>query len=623
MEGTLESALAGADGMVSHYHDFLEMRGSDDSPSTQTSSVPARPAQAAPSAWPRCLLLVAAVALVHRGALDAGFVFDDLVHIVERERDIAAPEASAAWLLGTQRPIVKLSLAANHAWGGVEPWGYHLVNLAVHAAVAVLVYLVVRRGADLLRTRGAIGADAARADLVAFGAAALWALHPITTAASTYVIQRAESLAALFTLLAALLLMRAAASGHAWMKAACVGSTLLAMLSKPTAAGAPIALLALDAFVVAGSLRVALGRRWMLHAANLALIAVPLSLGIGEGVFGGDGRLAGYGAGVLDATPLSYAASQVRAVGLYVAMCVDPSRMSIDHGAESLAPPLMPILGVATLAALAVAAVVGWRRGAWWTVVPVAFVALLAPTTSIVPLADPAADQRMYLPLAVLAIACAAALVGWPRRTGVLAACVAAMLAAIALESSATRARIALHRDPVLLWDEVVERRPAHARGFVNRASLLVARGEFDLAAPDIARAEEIQPGNPDVMFLRAVLDMRAERADDALARLDVVANSTVADARVYALRGDAMRALGRHADAAQAYRNAAKRAPSEARYLVLAGRAALDAGDFAGAEAAFEAALAVDPRLAAAEAGVAEARSRRSSLQEAPSDGR
>ncbi|MFZ9914584.1 MAG: hypothetical protein ACO3IB_04520 [Phycisphaerales bacterium] len=157
------------------------MRGSDDSPSHHTAGRPARPAQAAPSAWLRCVLLVAAVALIHRGALDAEFVFDDLVHIVERERDIAAPEASVAWLLGTQRPVVKLSLAANHAWGGIDPWGYHLVNLAIHAAVTVLVYLAVRLGATRLRARGAISADATRTDLVAFGTAALWAVYPLTT----------------------------------------------------------------------------------------------------------------------------------------------------------------------------------------------------------------------------------------------------------------------------------------------------------------------------------------------------------------------------------------------------------------------------------------------------------
>ncbi|MFZ9914585.1 MAG: hypothetical protein ACO3IB_04525, partial [Phycisphaerales bacterium] len=270
-------------------------------------------------------------------------------------------------------------------------------------------------------------------------------------------VQSAESLAAMFTLLAALLLMRAAAGARAWARPACVGCVLLALLSKPTAVGAPLALLALDAFVLEGSLREALRRRWALHAANLALVAVPLSLGIGEGIFGGDGRIAGYGAGVLGATPLSYALSQVRALGLYLAMCVDPARMSIDHGMESLAPPLMLVLGVAGGAACLVGIVAGWRRGAWWTVVPAAFVALLAPTTSIVPLADPAADQRMYLPLALVSLACAAVLIGRPRRATVAAACMVAVLAAVALESRAPLARIAKYRDSVRLWDDVVE----------------------------------------------------------------------------------------------------------------------------------------------------------------------
>lgn len=556
-------------------------------------------------------VLAAAVLAVHRDALEADFVYDDLVHVVERERDIASPEASAAWLLGTQRPVVRLTLAANHAWGGIDPAGYHAFNLAVHACAAVALLFLVRGAGRALAARGAIAPDLPRIDMVAFAAAALWSLHPLTTAAATSVVQRAESLAALFTLLSALALLRAARAPRLRLppSLACGACVLLALASKPTAASAPAALLALDAFVVEGSLRAALRRRWPLHLANLCFLALPLSLGIGEGIFGGDGTLAGYGAGVLHETPLGYAAAQVRALGLYLAMCADPSLMSIDHGPESLAPWWTLPLGAALLAAAVAAIALGWRRGAWWAAVPAVFLALLAPTTSFIPLADPAADQRMYLPLAVLAVAAAVLLLGVPRRAWVQWACLLAAIAAISLEARAVRTRNAMYADPVLLWDDVAARRPMHARAFVNRASLLVARGELDRAAPDIARAAELQPGNPDTMFLLAVLDMRDGRAAEALARLDVVANATVADARVYGLRGDAMRALGRPADAAQAYRNAAMRAPSDARFVVLAGRALLEAGDAAAAEAAFDEALAIDPSDEDAARGREEAR--------------
>lgn len=49
---------------------------------------------------------------------------------------------------GSYRPLCVATFRLNHLVGGLEPWGYHLVNVALHAACTVLVVRVARKVKD-------------------------------------------------------------------------------------------------------------------------------------------------------------------------------------------------------------------------------------------------------------------------------------------------------------------------------------------------------------------------------------------------------------------------------------------------------------------------------------------
>src|SRR6185436_15684959 len=85
------------------------------------------------------------------------------------------------------RPVVSLSLAVNHAIGGLDPRTYHAWNLSVHILAALLLYGIVRR--TLTNHH------------VAFAAALVWLVHPLQTEVVNYVVQRTESMMGLFYLL--------------------------------------------------------------------------------------------------------------------------------------------------------------------------------------------------------------------------------------------------------------------------------------------------------------------------------------------------------------------------------------------------------------------------------------
>ncbi|MCH2161497.1 MAG: tetratricopeptide repeat protein [Phycisphaerales bacterium] len=533
----------------------------------------AQPAQATESdswllrGWGLALaigILLLAVTVCWWNALDATFVLDDhqrIIHDVDRIDKLWPPQDVLA---GSQRPVVRYSLALNHALGGLEPRGYHAVNMILHAMATVLLFLVVRIGADGLRARGAIRLGRLGCLGVAFVVAMIWAVHPLQTAAVTYVIQRAEVLVALFGLLGILALLKSVISPHPgrWlllMVLACV----LAIGSKPTAVFLPALLVAVDAIVLGNGLSGAIRRRGWWYLAAFGVVAVGLELtGALRGLFDDQGGLSGAGAGVQGSGPFEYALLQIGAVGLYLREVFDPSTLSIDHGAQLLESTSLRILGWFAVVGVFILIVYGvWARK-WWAILPIWFVLALLPTTSVVPLADPAADHRMYFALAavVIGVVAIAAFVGQglcrtpsSRRWGAALAGFMVVIVVFA-EGIATIQRNALYKDPGMLWSSVLEQRPDHVRGLVNRAAVSLDLGRFAIAQQDLIRAESIEPGNPNVLLNLARLDIEYERFNDALERTDRVLGAFSENALLFTIRGDALRGLGRPDEALTAY---------------------------------------------------------------------
>lgn len=88
------------------------------------------------------------------------------------------------------RPLCILTFRLNYTVHGLQPFGYHLVNVTLHTVVCLLYYRVCLLFLPLLTS---------------FVAAMLFAVHPIHTEAVTGVVGRAELLSALFYLCAFLL----------------------------------------------------------------------------------------------------------------------------------------------------------------------------------------------------------------------------------------------------------------------------------------------------------------------------------------------------------------------------------------------------------------------------------
>ena len=146
--------------------------------------------------------LAVAGAVTYANSLKQPFLFDDMSAIVDNERireladpRVLAPERERP-VAG--RPLVNLSFALNYALGGLKPWGYHVVNVALHVGCAMLLLAVV---GDTLALPQMPPGIRAQADLLGFTIALLWLLHPLNSEVVTYVTQRTESMMAFCLLL--------------------------------------------------------------------------------------------------------------------------------------------------------------------------------------------------------------------------------------------------------------------------------------------------------------------------------------------------------------------------------------------------------------------------------------
>lgn len=157
--------------------------------------------------------LVVAV-LAHAFGLGGDWFFDDFPNIVNNP-DVQpasltfgalanAAMSSPASDIG--RPLASLTFVANHAIGGLAPFGWKLANLAIHLANGWLVYLLTLALCEAGAWRGRA---VERAPIASALVAAAWLVLPVNLTAVLYVVQRMESLANLCVLLGLLGYVRA------------------------------------------------------------------------------------------------------------------------------------------------------------------------------------------------------------------------------------------------------------------------------------------------------------------------------------------------------------------------------------------------------------------------------
>ncbi|MHC4946691.1 MAG: tetratricopeptide repeat protein [Planctomycetota bacterium] len=551
---------------------------------------------AAPSRDRRVLLAAALLVIAGLAAWATSFrgvfLFDDHLWILNdpQVRDLGATLADPF----RSRPMLRLSIALNHAFGGTDPGGYHLVNLAGHLVAGLLLLGIVRR------TLAGAGRGP-ESTWIATAVAVLWTVHPLQTESVTYVVQRSESLMGMLYLLTLYCVIRGAGSprARAW-HAGAIAACAIGMGFKAVMITAPFVVLLYDRIFLTPSWREIARTRWPLYAGLLATIGVLAATGVLGGVIGtttAARRSATVGFALQTVSGWEYLRSQPGVLLHYLRLTAWPAGQCLDlrwrvaHSASTIVGPALLVggLGVATLVLL-------WKRprlgfiGAW-------FFAILAPTSSFVPVQDLAVEHRMYLPLAAVIAAVVLAADGLLRRFVAPPARGAAALAAVAAATVAlgvaTTARNAVYESEERAWRDVVAKRPLNTRAYQNLGQILGAQGEVDEAMDCFRRSLEINPNQHRVRFNLAYYLSARGRHDEALAHLRTAVAQSPRFFRARFNLGNALFQRGDYEAAIEQYRVAAEITPRNVQPLIMIGNARSNQGRLDEAEQAFRAAVA------------------------------
>lgn len=496
------------------------------------------------------LAILGAVALAHGGALGHGFVhFDDDLYVYRNPEVLGGLTVDGVrWAFGLGggatyfHPLTWLSLMANVSLLGAGPWGFHLVNLLLHAAGAILLFLLLRQ------VTGRPGP--------ALAAALIWAVHPLTVEGVAWVTERKAVLSTALGLGALLAWCGAPAPRGAGRRALAAALLGLGILAKPALVTLPALALLLDAWPAAapdGAPPPPPRPRWprLREAWPLLLVAAALLVPALR-------SSALIPAESSAARPLALrAAHAVASVPTYLAAAAWPAGLAAYHpypdevGAGAFA------LGLAALA-LGTGAALRLRRRApallagWgW------FLLALAPYLGLVQngLWPGWAERFAHLPLQGLCLAAAfgAADLLARLRAPPAAGLALAGLALLALVP-ATRHQVEAWRDSVTLFERAVAAEPGAPTLHMNLGVALLDAGRTEEAVAPLREAVRLAPRFPNAHAALGVALQRAGRTQEAAGHfLAALADLPDQPQALFGL-AEALRTLGRPEQARRYY---------------------------------------------------------------------
>ncbi len=514
------------------------------------------------------LILVATGFCIYANTLQSPFVFDDRPSILENpfiealwplSRSFGAPPGAGS----SGRPLVSFSLALNYAIGGREVLGYHLFNIGTLVLGALALLGVCRRA--LLRS------DCAESALgLALTIALLWMVHPLQTDTLNHVVYRNGSMMGLFYLLALYCALRSFEqdASKAWT-AGCWISAAAAMASKEVAVSLPLVVLAFDRQFGARGFVAALKARTTLYA-GLATTWVLLAWCV---LTGDRGDSVGYGhTDVIDG--MDYLRTQMVSISSYLKLSGLGAPFAFDyHGTEVVRDWSEVSFETALLALGLGASIWAFVRGKIGGLLGLCFFALLAPTSSVIPLAgELIAEHRMYLPLAPL-IALAVLWIhqrlgsSWralPWLAPVTVLCVAGLLSWKTVERNRD------YSSRVALWQDTVAKRPNNPRAWNHLGTALKDGGDLAGAEAAFLRALELDPQHGKASFNHGNLLFERGDTAGALERYASAARNNPEDENIRFNYAFSLAANGRARESLVQYRAALEIKPNWERPIML-----------------------------------------------------
>jgi hypothetical protein len=425
--------------------------------------------------------LVVSAAAVFGQMRRHGFVsFDDGVYVYENPMVLKGLTLDGiAWAFRTfhaanWHPLTWLSHMLDVSVFGVDPGSHHLVSLALHAAIAVLVFQVLRS------STGATARSAA--------VAALFCLHPLHVESVAWIAERKDLVSTWFGMLSVLAYVGYARRPSALRYCGALLAFVASLMGKPMLVTLPFVLLLLDWWPLSRpeSFRRLVWEKipWFALTALSAVVTVVA-------------QRRGGAVASLEAFPLRVrvANALVAYVG-YLVKTIWPAGLSYFYPLDTEGIGWRAIASAVVLAAVSIAAVLQARSKPFLLVGWFWYLGTLLPVIGIVQVGSQAmADRYTYFPLIGLFIAAVWSVADRMARLhpATTVAAVSACLCALAI---ASWFQVRTWRSGIALYAHAVEVDPHNWAALSNLGGEFLERGDPAAAEDVLAEAVRLRPDN-------------------------------------------------------------------------------------------------------------------------------
>jgi tetratricopeptide (TPR) repeat protein len=516
------------------------------------------------------------------------------------------------FLMGHYQPLTWVTLGLDYAIWGMNPFGYHLTNVVLHVANAVLFYFLALR---LIRLASPSWDEVACA-VGAAAAALFFAIHPMRVESVAWLTERRDVLSGFFVFLTLHAYLTAAQAESRAARMKWLGVTLfvyaLSLLSKAVGMTLPVVLLILDVYPLrrlGGS-----NERWYGRGVwDVWLEKIPFFiLGGVTAVVAGAAQLDTRAMLSLSRYGIPYRAAQVSyAFVFYVWKTLVPTRLSPLYEVPSDFDPTNWIYIVSALIVIAGTAALILVRKIWpaGLAVWIAYLALLLPVSGVAQSGPQLVAVRYsYLPcLGFALLAGGGVAMLWRRardRAALLAAAAALGAVAVALVFS-TRQQVDVWRDTERLWRRALYVDPRTSVAHNDLGNILFKRDEIATAIDHYREAIRLNPKAAMFHFNYGNAMVRVGQTDQAIEQFRLAVELQPNFARGYYNLAIQLAGTGKLDEALNQYRRAVQVDPYYTKAYNNLGHLLVRRGRLEEATAYYRKALAIDPNFAIASANL------------------
>ena len=428
--------------------------------------------------------------IVYSNTFLCPFQFDDNYYIVNNPVIRNIDNWLNIWQFYPCRFLSFYSIALNYHLHQWSMPGYHLFNLIVHLASAIMVWWLMRMTllTPAMRGHGMV----LHGENIALLAGLVFVAHPIQTEAVTYIEQRAASMGALFYLVSLSSYIKSRLTFRKRWYIFSMVFAFAAMFTKENTCTLPLMILLYEYCF----LRTDKGLDWRYIAPIMCtFLIIPLTMFLTKAIEIQEIHRAGDSSS--GTSPANYILTQLRVMITYIRLVFFPFNQNVDYDYPIIKsifewPAVISFLGLSFIIYTARKLFFKYRLitfSIFWF-----FLTLLPESGSFV-IQDVIFEHRLYLPMVGYSILLVSgAYYFWGSNH--FAAMVKILVVIIGCYAALTYQRNKIWHDDFSLWNDALQRHPHKARPYGNRGVAYGERGDLVHAIADFNQAIEIYPND-------------------------------------------------------------------------------------------------------------------------------